>query len=120
MADGVKLLGTLYNTGEVRVAEFSIDPCSVGSVHYHTTVNELCICLEGDMLVHQQNRASIRLSPGQRTTIPAGVVHTVENPDATPCFQKRRHHHGRQRLKHQRRRRHGRPNRHDNRQGERP
>ena len=84
MADGVKLLSTLYNTGEVRVAEFSIDPVSVGSVHYHTHVNELCVCLEGRMLVHQPGHASITLLPGQRTTIPVGVVHTVENPHPVP------------------------------------
>lgn len=85
MVDGVKLLSTLYNTGEVRVAEFSIEPASVGSVHYHTAVNELCICLEGNMLVHQRDRDPIALSPGQRTTIPAGVVHTVENPGQILC-----------------------------------
>jgi mannose-6-phosphate isomerase-like protein (cupin superfamily) len=85
MADGVKLVSTLYNTGEVRVAEFTIGPNSVGSVHMHTHVNELVICLEGLMLVHQQDLASVSLAPGQRTTIPAGTVHTVENPDAEPC-----------------------------------
>ena len=74
MADGVKLVSTLYNTGEVRVAEFTIGPNSVGSVHMHTHVNELVICLEGLMLVHQQDLASVSLAPGQRTTIPAGTV----------------------------------------------
>ena len=83
--DGVKLLFTLYNTGEVRVAEFSIDPESIGSVHHHTTVNELCICLEGEMLVHQQNLPVITLVPGQRVNILLGVVHTVENRLSTPC-----------------------------------
>jgi mannose-6-phosphate isomerase-like protein (cupin superfamily) len=85
MADGVKLISTLYNTGEVRVAEFSIDPVSVGSVHFHNHVNELCVCLEGQMLVHQQGLPSVSLRPGQRTTIPAGVVHTVENPVNETC-----------------------------------
>lgn len=85
MGDGVKLLSTLYNTGEVRVAEFSIDPVAIGSAHYHTSVNELCICLEGVMLVHQRDRDSITLLPGQRVTIPAGTVHTVENPQHTSC-----------------------------------
>jgi mannose-6-phosphate isomerase-like protein (cupin superfamily) len=85
MADGVKLASTLYNTGEVRVAEFTIDPVSVGSVHYHNHVNELCVCLEGQMLVHQQGLASISLMPGQRTTISAGTIHTVENPGQVPC-----------------------------------
>lgn len=85
MNDGVKLLGTLYNTGEVRVAEFSIEPNSVGSVHYHTRVNELCICLEGRMQVHQQGLETITLLPGQKTNIAPGSVHTVENPDAVLC-----------------------------------
>jgi len=83
--DGVKLLSTLYNTGEVRVAEFSIDPESFGSVHSHTTVNELCICLEGEMLVHQYALPVIALAPGQRMNILPGVVHTVENRLTTPC-----------------------------------
>lgn len=83
--DGVKLLLTLYNTGEVRVAEFSIDPESIGSVHHHTTVNELCICLEGEMLVHQKDLPVITLVPGQRVNILPGVVHTVENRLTTPC-----------------------------------
>jgi mannose-6-phosphate isomerase-like protein (cupin superfamily) len=83
--DGVTLLSTLYNTGEVRVAEFLIAPESVGSVHYHTTVNELCICLEGEMIVHQKDLPVITLTPGQRTTILPGVVHTVENRLTTPC-----------------------------------
>ncbi len=85
MADGVRLVSTLYNTGEVRVAEFLIEPVATGSAHYHTNVNELVICLEGRMLVHMKERASLSLLPGQRTTIPAGVLHTVENPLTEPC-----------------------------------
>jgi mannose-6-phosphate isomerase-like protein (cupin superfamily) len=85
MMDGVKLVNTLYNTGEVRVAEFVIQPHSVGSSHYHTQVNELCICLEGQMFVHQQNLEMTVLMPGQKTTINAGVIHTVENTQAVLC-----------------------------------
>ncbi len=85
MVDGVKLVSTLYNTGEIRVAELFISPVSPGSNHYHSIVNELCICLEGQMLVHQHGMPSLRLLPGQQTTIAAGVIHQVENRQAVPC-----------------------------------
>jgi quercetin dioxygenase-like cupin family protein len=84
MCDSVQHMATLIDTPEVRVAEYAIKPGSGGDRHYHSSVREFCVCLEGCLLIERDGAPAVLLAAGQRAEMEAGVVHRVSNPESTP------------------------------------
>jgi len=74
-----ELVRSWFDTGNVRVAEFLMAPGTAGEAHRHTCVDELCICLEGGLVVSRRGCAPQTLEPGERVEIPAGEIHRLSN-----------------------------------------
>jgi len=48
--------------------------------HHHTHITDNCFCLTGVIKVHTKNPDNtVILKPGERHTISAGIIHSVEN-----------------------------------------
>jgi quercetin dioxygenase-like cupin family protein len=72
-----ELVRTWFDTGNLRVAEFRLEPGASGEAHWHTCVDELCICLEGGLIVRRRGCPPRALDPGQYVEVPAGEIHRV-------------------------------------------
>ena len=54
--------------------------------HYHTTITDSFVCLEGQMVVETRApRAMHRLRPGERCTVPPKTAHYVHGEADGPC-----------------------------------
>jgi quercetin dioxygenase-like cupin family protein len=54
--------------------------------HYHSQVTDSFVCLEGPMVVETRApRASHRLEPGQRCSVPPKTAHYVHGEDGGAC-----------------------------------
>ena len=85
MDSPARLSAMLIDSTEARVAEFIMKPYSKGSRHYHSSVTEHCLCLEGCLLVERDAAPPLLLRSGQRIEIAAGVAHKVSNPEGISC-----------------------------------
>jgi len=74
-----------FDTGTLRVAEFRLAAGTAGTAHLHSAVTELCICLEGGVVVTRQGCPPLTLEPGQRIEIPAGQIHRLSGARDTAC-----------------------------------
>jgi len=83
--NAVTCIDTLVHTGNVRIAEFELAPDSKGEVHYHSSVTEQCVCLQGRLLIRLNDDPGYSLSPGGKHVIPAGVEHQLVNTASEPC-----------------------------------
>ena len=81
----IQHVSTLVETEHMRVAEFTIAPKQEGPYHYHTSVVEHCVCLEGTVRIDMSDCPDHVLKPGDRIEIRAGLVHRVINLDTIPC-----------------------------------
>ena len=80
-----ELVRTWFDSGTVRVAEFRLTPGSTGDDHFHSAVDELCVCLEGMLNVTRQGCAVEILEPGKCVKIPAGEVHRLSGTTQGNC-----------------------------------
>ncbi len=72
----------ILQSSDVRVRVLGLSPAETNPWHYHTVVDDIIVCLSGHIAVRLRLTAqSITLSPGQRTTVPAGTIHQVANLD---------------------------------------
>jgi len=85
MNSAVRLTAMLIDSAAARVAEYFMEPYSEGDKHYHSSAIEHCLCLEGCLLVEQDEAPTLVLCPGQRVEIAAGVTHRVSNTEGIPC-----------------------------------
>jgi quercetin dioxygenase-like cupin family protein len=69
----------LINSGEVRVAEFELQPRTDGPWHRHSQVSEHCYCLKGRLVIEIEERQPTTLEAGERCEIAVGVRHRVRN-----------------------------------------
>jgi quercetin dioxygenase-like cupin family protein len=54
--------------------------------HYHSTITDVMICLEGPMVVETRApRATYVLNPTERCTVPPNTAHCVHGLDDGPC-----------------------------------
>ena len=81
----VKCLMTQIHSKDARVAEFEIEPETEGESHYHSSVSEQCICLQGHLQIKVNGGAVHSLQPGEKIEIPAGIGHQVINNDGIAC-----------------------------------
>jgi quercetin dioxygenase-like cupin family protein len=72
-----ELVRTWFDTGTMRVAEFRLDPGASGEAHFHSSVDELCVCLDGGLSVSRRGGPVQTLKPGERIEIPAGEIHRL-------------------------------------------
>ena len=84
-SQSVKCINTLVHTKEARVAEFEMAPNTEGEVHYHSTVNERCVCLGGRLKININSPPAFSLKPGESIDIPAGVAHQIINTNSSAC-----------------------------------
>lgn len=85
VVEPIQHLSTLVHTEDFRVAEFTIAPKKEGPYHYHTSVVEHCVCLEGTIRIEMSNSQDHILKLGDRIEIKVGIVHRVINLDSTSC-----------------------------------
>ena len=60
-------------------------PASKGDRHYHTSVKQYCVCLEGRLLIEHDEKSQALLNPGQRMEIAAGTIHRASNREEALC-----------------------------------
>jgi mannose-6-phosphate isomerase-like protein (cupin superfamily) len=80
-----ELVRTWCDSGTARVAEFRLTPGSTGDDHFHSVVDELCVCLEGMLNVSRRGYAVEILEPGKCVEIPAGEVHRISGTKYGIC-----------------------------------
>lgn len=81
----ITCLRTLTDTAAARAAEFELAPKAQGAVHYHSNVEEYCVCLQGTCEVAIDDHPARRLQTGERVDIPAGARHQILNATCAPC-----------------------------------
>jgi quercetin dioxygenase-like cupin family protein len=79
------LVRTWFGTPTLRVAEYRMEPGISGQEHFHSAVDELCVCLEGVLTVSRQGSSTQRLKPGERVLIPAGQIHRLYGAQECEC-----------------------------------
>ena len=80
----VKCIDTLVYTDKVRIAEFELSPNSHGEVHYHSSITEQCVCLQGQLRIMLNGDSRHSLMPGDKLVIPSGVEHQIINTGSEP------------------------------------
>jgi quercetin dioxygenase-like cupin family protein len=80
----VNLIRELINSNRSRVAEYTIQPRSVGSRHLHTRVFEELFCLSGLLRLTIADSEVYELKPGDSQLIPAGTFHCTSNVSDEP------------------------------------
>ncbi len=70
----------ILRTPDVWVRTLTLGPGEVVPWHYHTAVDDVIVCLSGQIEVRLRAPSpAITLNPGQRTTVTAGATHRVAN-----------------------------------------
>ncbi|HEY7576094.1 MAG TPA: cupin domain-containing protein [Acetobacteraceae bacterium] len=70
----------ILQTADVRVVEYLLQARDVHPWHYHSEVSDTFYCLEGLIGIEtREPPAEVVLRPGERSSVPAGVVHHVRN-----------------------------------------
>jgi quercetin dioxygenase-like cupin family protein len=82
--ESVRCVRTLVDIEGARVAEFEMAPGAQGPRHYHSSLCEHCICLQGQLDVKIDGSSTRLLQPGDRAEIGPGVGHQVGNPGSEP------------------------------------
>jgi mannose-6-phosphate isomerase-like protein (cupin superfamily) len=80
----VTLLREIINSGTSRVAEYAIQPQTVGSRHLHTRVFEELFCLNGVLKLTIADSDVFELKPGDSHFIPAGTFHCISSVSDIP------------------------------------
>jgi quercetin dioxygenase-like cupin family protein len=76
----------IARTDSVGVRVNTLGPGQATPWHFHTVVADDVFCLEAPVEIGLRGPdETVRLAPGQRQRIPAGRVHRVVNPAATPA-----------------------------------
>jgi quercetin dioxygenase-like cupin family protein len=75
----------IVDTPTVRVAEITLAPHTDTPPHEHTEVEEVCYCLEGQLLCAADGEEPTVLRAGAKKTFPAGSDHQLRNASDTPC-----------------------------------
>lgn len=82
--DGLIAADTVMATAELRVVRLALAPGAALPWHWHSTIVDHIVCLEGTIEVETRApRGRHRLGPGQECAVPAKTAHTVRNSGAT-------------------------------------
>jgi quercetin dioxygenase-like cupin family protein len=77
---------TVAEGADLRVVVLTLDEGQCVPWHYHSTITDSFVCLEGPMVVETRAPHAVhRLQPGQRCTIPPKTAHYVHGEDDGPC-----------------------------------
>ena len=77
---------TVAATPDLRMVVLTLAPGQTVPWHWHTTVDDHFICLEGPMVVETRApRERFELAAGQRCTVPARRAHHVSGKDGGRC-----------------------------------
>jgi quercetin dioxygenase-like cupin family protein len=80
MSPKIRIEEIILETNDTAVRVIEILKNTMSPWHHHTHVIDNCFCLKGEIKVHSKNpNNTVILSPGERHTISAGVIHCVEN-----------------------------------------
>ncbi len=73
-------------TPEAKVTLMTLDPGQAIPSHRHTAVIDTTFCLSGlaEVTLFDPDQR-LRLTPGDRATVPPGRVHIVRNIGTVPC-----------------------------------
>jgi len=73
--------GDLIKTKDARVARITLRPGEKSAKHYHSSVIENVVCLDGRVEIREDENDSkvIVLNPGQIHELPPGVNHYLVN-----------------------------------------
>ena len=75
----------IIETDNTKVRIIGLDANKKAPWHHHTEVKDEFFCLEGVIEVQYKNPGkTVLLSPGERCTVEAGVIHRVTNPGNNP------------------------------------
>ena len=70
-------------TSDLRVQLLTLAEGQSVPWHYHTRVNDVTFCLEGEIVIETRApRATFRLKPGDRSDVPPKRAHTTKNVGA--------------------------------------
>ena len=76
----------LAETPELRVTILTLATGQEVPWHWHSNVNDTCICLEGTVVMETRApRARFELSPGQMCSVPPKRAHRVAGKDGSRC-----------------------------------
>ncbi|NIN36738.1 MAG: cupin domain-containing protein, partial [Gammaproteobacteria bacterium] len=75
----VTLIREIINSDNSRVAEYTIQPRTVGSRHLHSKVFEELFCLNGILKLTIADTDEFELQAGDSHLIPAGTLHCISN-----------------------------------------
>ncbi|HXP32322.1 MAG TPA: cupin domain-containing protein [Stellaceae bacterium] len=76
----------LAETPDLRMIILTLAPGQEVPWHWHSTVTDTCICLEGTVTLETRApRASFELSPGQMCSVPPKRAHRVGGKDGSRC-----------------------------------
>lgn len=77
---------TILDTAEARATLLTLDPGQSIPFHSHTAVTDATFCLSGlAMLSLRDPPEHVRLTPGDRATVPPGRIHGVANIGTLSC-----------------------------------
>jgi len=82
--ESVRCVGTLVDVEGARVAEFEMPSGTQGASHYHSSLSEHCVRLQGKIDVKVGGSSARSLQPGDRVKIDPGVVHQISSPGPDP------------------------------------
>lgn len=74
----------ILETENAKVRIIEIQKNTSSQWHHHTEITDNCFCLVGEIKIHTKNPdITTILKPGERYTITAGVIHSIENTTIT-------------------------------------
>jgi quercetin dioxygenase-like cupin family protein len=77
---------TVAEGADLRVVVLTLDQGQCVPWHYHSTITDSFVCLEGPMVVETRAPHAVhRLQPGQRCAIPPKTSHYVHGEGDGPC-----------------------------------
>jgi len=77
---------TVAEGADLRVIVLTLAAGQCVPWHYHSTITDSFVCLEGPMVVETRAPHAVhRLEPGQRCAVAAKTAHYVHGKDDGPC-----------------------------------
>lgn len=77
---------TMMEGADMRAVVLTLAAGECVPWHYHSTITDAFVCLEGPMVVETRApRATYMLHPGERCSVPPKTAHFVHGQDDGPC-----------------------------------
>lgn len=83
--DAISEIARWIDMQGARVVEFRLSAHTTAAWHHHSSMHEVCYCLDGELVIETVECGAVTLGPGERCEVAAGVRHRALNRGGDTC-----------------------------------